>query len=145
MGVKDTVDEMEYPTEYWSEKRMHTPFTVCHRAGEVRRIQEIVREFEPEMIIEFGYKGAGLTVALRDAAPKAKVWAFGDNERGNPSLSDEQWMALSPNMMFLKCDLLADANGPMYTLLTALLMMPRRKLLYCDNGNKAIEMCRWGP
>lgn len=122
---------------------------LSHEEAGFRKIQQIVKQFAPLGIIELGTWWKGLTLVLHEAAPDAFLFSFDkisvrDNNKGPMSLDNLEKVeaALNPQRVFcLIRDVLVPGGDP---LVKTLLTGSYRKILYCDNGNKAQEIITYG-
>ena len=99
-------------------------------------ITDIMGEREPEIIIELGTHLGGMTSILSDYFPGVEIHTF---ELSLKTISAETIRILGKrNVTFHKGSLFPEEHTGLVDLLIA--SGDRRKVLYCDNGNKELEM-----
>lgn len=108
-------------------------FEVLHEAQTVPMIQELVQKVRPRLIIELGTAGAGMTAVFKDAAPKAFIRSFGKSK--SPSLGDDQYAFFDGRTAFIQVDILRQPD-----VILNCLKWEDRKILYCDGGDKTVEV-----
>lgn len=119
-------------------------------------IQDFIREFDPEIIVEFGFSAGGMTLCMHEAAPLVPLWAFDCYSIFAPMGKIARSMNLpvlnqvelekyqrnfvdtcfNSNVHFKKIDLLGDPKQSIIDILES----NNRVFLYCDNGNKPMEV-----
>ena len=132
---------------------------VRHKPREIGIIQEVVSNFQPEIIVELGTALAGLTLVLHEAKKDALLYSFDCSFPIFPSLSLCGVKAMrrltkvhgdaitfqrnlinrgfdSAKVHFIRANLLSGLNR----LVVELLKLDAKKFLYCDNGNKPLEL-----
>lgn len=106
--------------------------TISHEKEALADIERIIKVFNPELIIELGtYKG-GFTWLLHHICPDAETYSFDNKALVSPELK----RILAGKVLFHIADILVEP----YPYLQALCALQTKKLLYCDNGNKAGEI-----
>lgn len=108
-------------------------FEVLHRPQSIPLIQKLVRKVKPQLIVELGTAGAGLTAVFRDAAPTAYIRSFGLCK--TPALSDAQFAVFDGRTAFIQADILRQPD-----IIINYLQWKNRKVLYCDGGDKTTEV-----
>lgn len=121
------------------EYKMKTGETapIHHTPGEIELIKEVVSQFAPYMIIELGTAFAGLTAVFHEAAPWAKIWSFDKVGFMSPV---KKKLKECKDIHFIRKDILIDPYAP----IVALCKVSQKKILYCDNGNKIVEVEHYG-
>ena len=104
-----------------------------HEEPGIPTVQRIVRDFQPKLIIELGTSWGGFTLVLHESSPKAELHSY---DKPNPRRTVERSDLFTDQVHFHNEDLL---EKPLITLVK-LCRDPRKKLLYCDNGNKIKEV-----
>jgi len=119
----------------------------CHQEGELAIIRDVVLDFKPELMVELGTCVGGITLLLHQCFPDIPLHSF-DNKsivksakKARSSLTIEllerfQKEAFNENVEFHVADVFADGKYIVECLLTS----EKRKFLYCDNGNKDMEI-----
>ena len=101
-----------------------------HEIGAILDIQRIISNFSPELVIELGTKFGGFTCFLKECTSgDVPIYSF-DNMVYDENLKS------GGRLFIITCDILYGANE----LISRLCMSDKRKLLYCDNGNKIAEV-----
>ncbi|MBU0777855.1 hypothetical protein KKF82_06320 [Patescibacteria group bacterium] len=100
-------------------------------------ISEILKEFDPELIIEFGSQYGGLTLFMNDTCPNAEIRAYDIDNRYFHDVKKQ----LNDNVIFKVCNILIGLPKDIVNLCRD----KRRKFLYCDNGNKIHEVNTYAP
>lgn len=95
--------------------------------------EEVVKEFQPQMIVELGFGRGGLTKHFVDWCPEIPIFAF--DQYYFISRQDALFFAESDVTLIITSQMFDDNN-----VLPALLSLPLRKFLFCDNGSKKEEM-----
>lgn len=119
-----------------SIKTTYKNIPIAHEKKSIPLIQSFLSNFSPELIIEFGSSYGGFTLVLHDAVPEIQIYSYDNRRRpekwGEPTYS-------KPNITFYKLDIFIQPVS-----LVELCKDPRKKLLYCDNGNKIKEFTIFG-
>lgn len=108
-----------------------------HEEDSIETTQKIVEVFSPDLIIELGTSWGGFTLVLHEACPSAELHSF---DRPDPPRAVDRRDLFGKNVHFHNNDILLDN----FAFLINLCGDDRRKLLYCDNGNKIVEALRYG-
>lgn len=137
----------------WYQSKVHEDIKVLvsHEEESFDLIREVIRAHNPQMIIELGTAYYGLTLILHEAAPSVPLYTFDKYcgrlhlSRTKRKINKEQLehifrKAFNRNVHFIIGDVIAQKSE----LLLALINMPVRKLLYCDNGKKEREIVYYG-
>lgn len=90
----------------------------------------IIQRMNVSMIIELGTAQGGFTKLLEDACPDAEIHTF---DKSNQSVKNHKYFG--SKVKFYKENILVQKKTVMNLLTTQ-----KRKLLYCDNGNKKKEV-----
>ena len=109
-----------------------------HEENAIPIIREIVKEFTPELIIEFGTSFGGMTLIFHEIYPDIELHTFGRPdlpELPNRRKVTERYL-FGESVIFHQVDIL---KYPVEEIVT-LCKDERRKFLYCDNGNKPKEV-----
>ena len=107
-----------------------------HEDGCYRFIGKLVEDFNPELVLELGYSWGGMTKLFEDYTSKKtqiKAYNWKCGREANKS-------NFSSRVEFIKADLLKE---PLKGLVN-FCKDKRKKLLYCDNGNKIKEVYMYG-
>lgn len=98
---------------------------------------EIFKDFNPDMIIELGTHMGGATLVFHEAMLDIEIHTFDKVELIDLELFDRN------KVFFHKEDLLSEENETLVNLLKE--NKDKKKILYCDNGNKEKELELYGP
>ena len=103
----------------------------CHHEKEaIMPITKLIRKYNPELIIELGTKCGGFTEVLQDSTGvETDIYTYDVKEcqiRG----------IFRDNVYFKTVDIFGDAINEIISLCSD----KRKKILYCDNGNKIKEV-----
>ena len=123
-----------------SQTRRSTLFQSClvgqvdiqHNLKEVTLVSKVVSNFNPFLVIELGTALGGLTALFFEFCPKASIYTF-DIRRQVPKGKRLHGVTYCISDV-MKCPELS-----------GLCKDKRKKLLYCDNGNKASEFRLYAP
>jgi len=123
---------------YWSE-RLEVGSHMMHELETIRFIKDACPDVK--LVVELGGFHGGLTLQLSDNFPEAEIHSF------DICLFDGMKEVLSSthkerlNIVFHREDILCGKN----VTLLGLLRGEGKKLLYCDNGKKIVEVRRYAP
>lgn len=107
-----------------------------HEDGCYRFIGKLVQDFDPELVLELGYSWGGMTKVFEDYTKKGtKIYAYNWKCGREANKSN-----FSKRVEFIHADLL---KKPLKGLVN-FCQDKRKKLLYCDNGNKIKEVYMYG-
>lgn len=106
-----------------------------HEDGCYPFIGKLVQDFDPELVLELGFSWGGMTKVFEDYT-KAEIHAYNKKCGRSPNKN----IFNKKRVTFHWCDLLENPYEP----LVELCKDPRKKLLYCDNGNKIKEVYMYG-
>lgn len=109
---------------------------VVHEALAIPHIHRIVKNFNPELIIELGTSWGGVTLILHECNPDAELHSYDIECPRKPNKS-----LFNKNVHFHFKDILSEQLEELIMLCWA----KERKLLYCDNGNKIKEIQMYAP
>lgn len=93
----------------------------------------IIKQINPELIIEFGTHQGGFSLCLAETCPDATIHTFDVY----PGVSDTCHF---PSRIGLHIANILEPSLTTHAFIVDLLQDKRRKLLYCDNGNKKLEV-----
>lgn len=98
-------------------------------------VQEILKEYNPEMIVEFGTNQGGCTLLFHETLPNARILSYDiiDNV--------EKRYLFNNNVIFKNEDILANELPRIANFLTK--KPEKRKFLWCDNGKKTEEINKY--
>jgi hypothetical protein len=105
-----------------------------HEDGCYSYIGKLIQDFDPELILELGFSWGGMTKLFEDYS-KAEIHAYNWECSRKPNEKN-----FGKRVTFYWADLLKEPYQP----LVELCGDPRKKLLYCDNGNKIKEVYMYG-
>jgi hypothetical protein len=108
--------------------------TLVHEAAGLPIIEKLVINYNFSLILELGCGWGGLTYLFHYNCPNAEIYAY-DNGR-----NIQHRKSFSQNVKFSTADILGVNHDTPLQSLVELCKDPRRKLLYCDNGNKIAEV-----
>lgn len=123
---------------------------LCHEEESIPIIQELVHDFQPELIIEFGTCTGGMTLLFHQCCPDVPLHTF-DSVSMVSSLRKVGWMnkehvlrlqekAFNENVVFHVTDIFHKGRREVEELVTRKV----KKLVYCDNGKKHDEISIFG-
>lgn len=134
-----------------------------HQPGSVDLICDVVKEFAPQIIIEFGTGNGGLTLPLHETCPQAELHTFDlwNDPPGSEYIASKQdqftggWAYTYPAEL-VKGPIPRNWFGPTVAFYTAdtqephddikaLFIPGHRKLLYCDGGHTPTEVGIYAP
>jgi cephalosporin hydroxylase len=134
--VKDVSKNGPLRAEYNSIYNTNNKVIVVHEAKAIPFIHEIVKEFNPELIIELGTSWGGVTLILHECNINAKLHSYDINCPRKPNRS-----MFNENVYFHIEDILSSSSNSLMNLCKD----RRKKVLYCDNGNKIKEIQTYAP
>jgi cephalosporin hydroxylase len=108
---------------------------VVHEAKAIPHIHRIVKGFNPELIIELGTSWGGVTLILHECNIEAELHSYDIECPRKPNRN-----LFNNNVNFHLKDIL---SSPLKEIID-LCSDKRRKILYCDNGNKIKEVQMYG-
>lgn len=94
----------------------------------------VVKEHNPQLIIELGTYYGGMTKRLSDEFPEAIIYSFDIVWMISPE--DEKYLRLARNVSIVVGSELFTGRS----LVRQLLSLPIKKFLFCDNGNRTEEI-----
>lgn len=106
---------------------------VTHEIESMPTLLRIVRDFKPELIIEFGTQFGGFTLCLAEHTD-CDIHTFDKQNVIEPEIELHERIHFYQQDIFEKDDNIKE-----------LLELPARKLLYCDNGKKSYEVNTFAP
>jgi cephalosporin hydroxylase len=104
---------------------------LVHNIESVPMIKRVIKEFNPELIMEIGTAHGGLTLVFHEAAPQAELHTYDPFRNVNTRL-------FGKNVHFHKADAF---KSNLYDLCKN----KKRKFLFCDGFDKKKEMLTFGP
>jgi len=93
---------------------------------------DIIRKFDPDIIIELGTLYGGMTLVLHEAMPDVTIHTFDKVPQVKNELFDEE------KVFFHIVDVLKEESSELINVIEDYPLS--RKFLYCDNGDKAKEI-----
>ena len=105
--------------------------TPCfHEAEAISLIEEIISNFDPEVVVELGTKHGGFTEILQDITKDTTpIYSYDHMELRKIS-------GFRSNVYFIVSDILLNPQKDIEEICGS----DKRVLLYCDNGNKTREL-----
>ena len=111
------------------------------------KLQEMLREYAPDLIIELGTKYGGMTMVFHEACPGTAIYSYDNRvyDETNDLFAHEQvklhpeWYP--PCVEFRVEDVLTFNQG----IVDAITRYTGKVFLYSDNGNKVGEVQSYGP
>jgi hypothetical protein len=104
---------------------------LIHNIESVKMIKKVLRDFNPELIMEIGTAFGGLTLVFQDACPNAEIHTFDPFRKADVN-------KFGKNTHFHKKDAFKSN-------LDKLCRDNRKKFLFCDGFDKKKEMLTFGP
>jgi len=111
-------------------------FQLVHEEFSINFIQKIVRNFNPDIIVELGTGHGGMTAIFNNATPRSVLHSFDINQQ-----IEKPMRLYNKNVFFYSEDLLKEPN----IVVIDILKQKGKKFLYCDNGNKIKEVKYYSP
>jgi hypothetical protein len=108
--------------------------TLIEIAG-ISYLKDILKELNPELIIEFGTYHGGLCKYFISWFPLINIYSF---DKKYMISEEDQKLFENSNLTILVTDLFK--SNPLISILLAL---PLRKFLFCDNGDKDFEVRKY--
>ncbi len=119
----------------------------CHQEGELSIIKGIVLDFKPELMVELGTLIGGVTLLLHQCFPDIPLHSFDNRSMAGclkkakggftaESIETFQREAFNDNVIFYVVSVFRKGKA----IIEELLASNKRKLIYCDNGNKDVEL-----
>ena len=119
----------------------------CHQEGELSIIREVVLDFKPELMVELGTLVGGTTLLLHQCFPDIPLHSFDNRsmvrclKKSKVGFTVEQMEtfqreAFNDNVSFYVNGLFRGGRA----IVEKLLASKKRKFIYCDNGNKDLEL-----
>ena len=137
---------------YYSRDCYDTKAVISHEPDSLGLIIKLVEKEKPDMMIELGTAYYGMTLLLHECNRKTPLFTF-DKYDARLFLSRSAGMmnkdgityllrtVFNPTVTFVIADLVERKNE----FLIALLNIPGKKFLYCDNGKKDREVDYYAP
>jgi len=137
---------------YYSRCHYDMKVVLSHEEESIDLIIDLVKRENPQMIVELGTAYYGLTLLLHECNRKTPLFTF-DRYDARLYLGRTKGMTNKAELehvfrkgftgwvTFVNADVIWRKN----IFLTALLNIPRKKLLYCDNGKKVREVIYYAP
>lgn len=105
-----------------------------HEEGAISKIQDIIRGFDPVMVVELGTRYGGFTsFIIESTSDKVKIYTF--------DITHHEFRNFPKRVKFT-CEDIASSPSPT---ITKLLETKSRKILYCDNGFAIKEVRMYAP
>ena len=104
----------------------------------VLEVGSLLKEHDPKLIIEFGTHHGGFTKHFAKWFPTIPIYSI--DICWQISRKDEEWFRENTNVTFMIMDMFKKE-----WLISSLLSIPIRKLLFCDNGKKEKELRLYAP
>jgi cephalosporin hydroxylase len=111
---------------------------ISHEEQALPIIRKLLKEFVPELIIELGTSKGGLTYVLHSAVKTAELHTYDIKHK---SAHKDIANKFGENVFFHIADI---QTKPLEEIID-LCKDKRKKLLYCDNGNKIKEVKMYSP
>lgn len=141
--------------ELFSKKHPHLKTLADHEEGSIEEMVKTLKEFDIEVIVEFGTWMGGVTLRLHEAFPTVDLYTFdkdnlenafnyrGKIEKDIPldALMEFKEKCFNEKVRFIRANIVVDGGFEMVNMLCK---APFRKFLYCDNGKKPFEVKQYG-
>ena len=105
---------------------------------DIEALKLVCSELSPVVIVELGTDRCGSTSVLRDAAPESEIFSF---DMKAPRLTEEQVASLGSNTHIVDADVLKSKD----VVCRSFQAVDGVVLLFCDNGNKPLEVELYAP
>ena len=109
-----------------------------HRSEDLPIIQSIIRAHQPAVAVELGTAQGGFAAMMADTVAE---WGAKAHTFDHVSMMEPRHLAAFPNLTFYEEDVLPPGGNPR---IIELISQPDA-LLYCDNGNKKMEITLYAP
>jgi cephalosporin hydroxylase len=129
--IVKTLSRKPMRAEYFSIFNKDKKIIVVHETEAIPHIHRIISEFNPELIIEFGTSWGGVTLILHECNIEAELHSYDIDCPRKPDKT-----LFNENVKFHIEDILSKPIKQIIKLCED----NRRKVLYCDNGNKIKEI-----
>ena len=134
--------------DYYSKYNQNAIVGISHEQIAIAPIQEMIYQFHPELIIELGTYEGGMSLVLHEACLTAEFHSYdvdfvtqyqvSRNQEPPVRKAKDEWF--NEKCFFYLEDVLVP-NEKLITLCKDV----RKKILYCDNGNKPLETQIYAP
>ena len=104
---------------------------LLHNLESIELIKKIIKEFNPQLIMEIGTAFGGLTLVFHESSPNAEIHTY------DPFRKPTDISLFSSNVHFHNDDVF---NSNLYDICKS----QKRKFLFCDGINKKKEMITFG-
>lgn len=126
---------------------------MMHEVGSTPYLQKAIEDHDIDMIVELGTANAGLTLALHECDREALLFTFDLmsaylnkkclDEMTKPGIDYLLKNGFNDNVHFVIGNILIPTKP--FKPLIKVLKSDKRKFLYCDNGNKGMEIVMYAP
>ena len=134
-GIQDNKISIGKKFNYQSKKFPDIFLLTKHGEDYLPKIFCIIKKCNPDIFIELGTFQGGLTLAIHEEFPDLKIFSFDKGAFCNVDIWDK---IFDKKVEILLEDLLSEPNETLLKILSE--NLDKKVLLYCDNGNKAIEI-----
>lgn len=120
---------------YQSKNFLDVSFYTKHHVHHVQVILEIIEEFDPKVFVELGTFQGGFTAILHERFPNLRIFSF--DKEDQKVKSSLRVFNLDLVTFFIE-DIFELRSLGVFNILE--FFRDKRKVLYCDNGNKEREI-----
>jgi cephalosporin hydroxylase len=107
-----------------------------HEVSALKRIVDIVTDFKPELVISLGTSWGGMEMLFQNCVTsEVPIFSFDIECPRKPDRSK-----FGNNVSFFLEDIIESYSNDLFSLCSS----DKRKLLYCDNGHKILEVLMYG-
>ena len=108
---------------------------IKHEIASIPILKKFFRGFNPDLMIELGTSVGGLTMLMEESS-NASVYTFDTHVGARKQIIESNYYSKYERATFVFENIL---KAPSDNLILLLKSSPK-KILYCDNGNKSLEM-----
>jgi hypothetical protein len=108
---------------------------IKHEPVSIPILKRFFKEVDPDLIVELGTSLGGLTMLMEESS-NALIYTFDKHLKVYNMIHESDYFSKYERSTFILRNVLKTPDDE----LIALLKTSQKKILYCDNGNKALEM-----
>ena len=108
---------------------------IKHEPASIPILRKFFKDFDPSLIVELGTSVGGLTMLMEESC-NADIYTYDNKDSVYDHMKKFGYLDKFKRTTFVKQNVLRQPYFP----LMELLKKDSRKILYCDNGNKAMEV-----
>jgi len=120
---------------YTSRKFLDISLLTKHGKNYFPKIFYIIKKYNPDIFIELGTFQGGLTLAIHEEFPGLEIFSFDKHSHCNIDIWNK---VFGKNVNIYLEDLLSNPNEKLLKIINE--NLNKKIFLYCDNGNKTVEI-----